>query len=68
MEKAIDNVKKTQKQSRKFVRYKEGAEIYGMGLSKFQELAKDAHATYKINQLVLVNTEIFEQYLELYRE
>ena len=56
MERAIDNVKRTQKQSRKFVRYKEGAEIYGMGLSKFQELANDAHATYKINQLVLVNT------------
>lgn len=35
MEKAVNNVKKTQKQSRKFVRYKEGAEIYGMGLSKF---------------------------------
>lgn len=68
MERAIDNVKKTQKQNRKFVRYKEGAEMYGMGLSKFQELAKDAHATYKIKQLVLVNTEIFEEYLELYRE
>ena len=35
---------------RKFVRYKEGAEMYGMGLSKFQELAKEAHATYKLNQ------------------
>lgn len=25
---------------KKFVRYKEGAEIYSMGLTKFQELAK----------------------------
>ncbi len=54
--------------SRKFVRYKEGAEMYGMGLSKFQEIAKEAHATYKINQLVLVNTEILDEFLELYRE
>ena len=53
---------------RKFVRYKEGAEMYGMGLSKFQELAKEARATYKLNQLVLVNTEILDEYLELYRE
>lgn len=27
---------------KKFVRYKEGAEIYSMGLTKFQELAKQA--------------------------
>lgn len=53
---------------RKFVRYKEGAEMYGMGLSKFQEIAKEARATYKLKQLVLVNTEILEEYLELYRE
>ena len=53
---------------RKFVRYKEGAEMYGMGISKFQELAKEAHATYKLNQLVLVNIEILDEYLELYRE
>ena len=42
----------------KFVRYAEGAKMYSMGLSKFQELAKDAKACYKVGQLVLVNTEI----------
>ena len=40
----------------KFVRYAEGAKMYSMGLSKFQELAKDAKACYKVGQLVLVNT------------
>ena len=30
----------------KFVRYSEGAKMYGMGLTKFQELAKDAKACY----------------------
>ena len=53
--------------ARKFVRYKEGAAMYGMGLSKFQELAKEAQATYKINQMVLVNLDILDEYLELFR-
>ncbi len=52
---------------KKFVRYKEGAEIYSMCQSKFESLAKEAKATYKIDKLVLVNCDIFEEYLELYR-
>ena len=34
------------RRSKKFVRYNEGAEIYGIGLTKFQELAKEAKAVY----------------------
>ena len=30
------------------------------------ELAKEARACYKIGQLVLVNTEILDKYLEVY--
>ena len=41
--------------------------MYIMGLSKFQELAKDAKACYKVGQLVLVNTEILDEYLETFR-
>ena len=41
--------------------------MYCMGLSKFQELAKDAKACYKVGQLVLVNTEILDDYLESFR-
>ena len=52
---------------KKFVRYKEGAEIYSMGLTKFQELAKQANAIYKVDKLVLVNCDIFEQYLETFK-
>lgn len=52
---------------RKFIRYKEGPELYGLGLSKFQQLAREAHATYKIDKVVLVNTEILDQYLEMFR-
>ena len=53
--------------NKKFVRYKEGAKMYSMGLTKFQELAKEAKACYKMGQLVLVNTEIIDKYLEQFR-
>ncbi len=52
---------------KKFVRYQEGAELYSIGLTKFQELAKEAKAVYKIDKVALVNCEIFEKYLETFR-
>ena len=48
-------------------RYQEGAEKYSLGLTKFQELAKEAKAVYKIDKVALVNCEIFERYLETFR-
>lgn len=39
-----------------------------MGHSKFEQLAKEAKATYKVNGIVLVNCEIFEKFLEKFRE
>lgn len=57
-----------QKSDRKrFVRYKEGAEMYSMCQSKFEQMAKDAKAIYKVDKLVLVNCDIFEKYLETFR-
>ena len=47
---------------------KKGAEKYSLSLTKFQELAREAGATYKIDKVVLVNCEIFEKYLETFRE
>lgn len=59
---------RTEKKRRdKFVRYSEGAELYHMSQSKFMQLAKDAKACYKISQMVLVNTEIVDEYLESFR-
>lgn len=52
---------------KKFVRYKEGAELYSICQSKFEQMAKDAKAIYKVDKLVLVNCEIFEAYLETFR-
>ncbi|MBQ6089037.1 MAG: hypothetical protein IJK95_05725 [Firmicutes bacterium] len=61
-------VEETALYAKKFVRYEEGAKKYSMGLSKFQVLAKEAKAIYKVDKVVLVNCEIFEKYLETFRE
>ena len=54
------------KENKKYVRYSQGAELYSMSVSKFMQLAKDAKACYKLNQLVLVNVEIIDRYLETF--
>lgn len=58
----------TNRNNKKFVRYPEGAELYSMGIQSFMKLAKEAHAVYKIRNIALVNIEVFEKYLEAYRE
>lgn len=52
---------------KRLVRYKEGAEMYSMGMNKFQSLAKDAGAILKIDRMVLVDLDVFDQYLESFR-
>ena len=52
---------------KKFVRYAEGAKLYSIGEELFAKLALESHAVYKINHICLVNTEIFEEYLEAFR-
>ena len=61
------DVEATKNRVRKFVRYKEGADIYCMSQSKIEILAKDANACYKIDKLVLVNMDILDKYLETFR-
>lgn len=52
---------------KRLVRYKEGAEMYSMGMNKFQTLAKDAGAILKIERMVLVDLDTFDTYLESFR-
>ena len=61
------DVEVTKQMAKKFVRYQEGAELYSLGLTKFQELAKEAKAVYKIDKVALVNCEILDKYLETFR-
>lgn len=60
--------RKTKTENKKrLVRYKEGAEMYSMGMNKFQTLAKDAGAILKIERMVLVDLDTFDTYLESFR-
>ena len=53
---------------KKFVRLKEGAALYSMGINSFRELAKDAGAIYHIKKIVLINTELIDEFLESFRD
>ena len=59
---------RTQIDERKFVRYKEGAVLYGMSEREFNKLAHDAKAVYKRNKMALVKLDVIDKYLEYFRE
>lgn len=52
---------------RKYVRYKEGAVRYSVSIHTFQEMAKEAGAVIKCRGVSLVDTTIFEEYLDSFR-
>lgn len=54
--------------TKKYVNAMEGQAMYSISKSRFMEIAKSAGAIYKVGKSALVNTEIFEAYLEQYRE
>lgn len=51
-----------------FVTLDEGAALYSIGLHTFRKLAGDANAIYRINRRILVNTEIFDGFMEVFYE
>ena len=51
---------------KKFVRYKEGAEMYSISQSLFERLANASGACYKTGRAVIVDCNEFEKYLESY--
>lgn len=61
MEKMRSDVESGKK---RYVRYKEGAELYSMGQHGFMDLAKEAKAVRKINGVCLVNVQVLDQYIE----
>ena len=46
------DVEKSKMNAKKFVRYQEGAEKYSLGLTKFQELAREAKLFTKLTRLL----------------
>ena len=53
---------------KKYVNASEGSVIYSMGKTTFMTHAERAGAIYKVGDSALVNTEIFETYLQQYKE
>ena len=65
---AEDSYRKTREMAKKFVTPKEGMELYSMGREMFLRISREAHAIYKLSDSkLLINTEIFEKYMEVYR-
>lgn len=58
----------TKEVMKKYVNATEGSIIYGLGKTRFMALAQEAGAVYKVGNSALVNTELFETFLETFRE
>lgn len=59
---------RTRYDNRKFVRYREGAKMYGVSERQFKDLAHDAEAVYKVKSMALVSIARMDEYLEYFRE
>ena len=53
---------------KKYVNATEGAIIYGISKSRIMVVASEAGAVYKVGNSALINTDIFEMYLEKFKE
>ena len=53
---------------RKYLRYKDAEIVYSITHKKLLELAGKAGAIYRIDGYVLINRDIFDEYLEQLRE
>ena len=53
---------------RKYLRYKDAELVYSIRHKKLLELASKAGAIYRIDGYVLINRDIFDEYLEQFRE
>ena len=53
---------------RKYLRYKDAELVYSIQHKKLLELADRAGAIYRIDGYVLINRDIFDEYLERFRD
>lgn len=53
---------------RQFLRYKDAEIVYSLQHKKLLELASEAGAIYWMDGTVLINRDIFEEYLEQFHE
>lgn len=53
---------------RQFLRYKDAEIVYSIQHRKLLELASEAGAIYRMDGTVLINRDIFDEYLERFHE
>ena len=53
---------------KKYLRYQEAEYVYSIQHKKLHEMALDAKAIYRIDGTVLIDRDIFDDYLEQFRE
>lgn len=53
---------------RQFLRYKDAEIVYSLQHKKLLELASEAGAIYRMDGTVLINRDIFDEYLEKFHE
>lgn len=53
---------------RKFLRYQQAEIVYSLSHKKLMELANAAGAIYRMDGIVLINRDIFDEYLERFHE
>lgn len=58
---------KVEKLKRKWIRVRDGVDIYSISRPKLVSLAMEAGAAYKIDSVILIDKEAFELYLESFR-
>lgn len=64
-----NDVRESAKRLRKqFLRYKDAEIVYSLQHKKLMELASEAGAIYRMDGTVLINRDVFDEYLERFRE
>lgn len=58
----------SRKLRKKFLRYKEAEIVYSIQHKKLLELAEAAGALYRLDGYVLINRDIFDEYLEQFHQ
>ena len=58
---------KVKETPRKYMRLTEASKYYGIGLTKFRDLLRESGAMYRVDGMILVNLDRFDEYLETFR-
>lgn len=63
----LENVHKRMDKRKKFIKYSEAEERYGLGITTLRKMANDCNALYKVGKSALINVEIFDEYMESFK-